>query len=606
MAQDEMATVRALGHAREVFREAVREAAGRVVDTAGDSVLAVFDSATHALEAAIRVQRQLALAARADPARALLFRVGLHLGDVILHPDGTVYGDGVNIAARVQALAEPGGIETSDSFRHACQGAGVRFVDRGEHVVKNVPRPVRTYRVLADAAQPARGWKVMSDWLRRKSARTAVVLALILGAGLATGLAFLAQWNAQPSTPERRLAFAILPLEVESGDAATVSLARRMSESLVEYMASLPWGTVAPLDSAAAAARRDPTPRALGDALRVDFVVRGRASRANGRLAMSFVVIDTRNDVVLGRNELSWPLDKPVSGTSAELDRAVAFWFDKGFDVELRNVQRKRADRLDAKDLVFLAIHAWQRDEKSYGPTMDYVQRALQLEPDNLLALRFTALVNLCECVRHWSRDPARQQEIGARALDRALVLSPESAGLLNLKVQLLVDRGEYADALEMQQRLVRQSPEDGDLLATKAYLLLKLGRAHDALPVIRQALAASPFETNVARTRRIAACILFARAADAEASELARNAQLDYPDARLADPMIGGIVLVRAAAQARLGHADAATQALAAFRRSAPAVTSLRALRAWEDPRWELAGYEPLHDALRLAGLPD
>jgi hypothetical protein len=73
-----------------------------------------------------------------------------------------------------------------------------------------------------------------------------------------------------------------------------------------------------------------------------------------------------------------------------------------------------------------------------------------------------------------------------------------------------------------------------------------------------------------------------------------------------LADPMIGGIVLVRAAAQARLGHADAATQALAAFRRSAPAVTSLRALRAWEDPRWELAGYEPLHDALRLAGLPD
>ena len=111
MGADERATVAALDGARAVFRSAIESRGGRVVDMAGDSVLAVFDTATGAVDAAVDSQRTIlshASSVRAD--RQMLFRVGIHLGDIIAKPDGTVYGDGVNIAARLQGIAPPGGV----------------------------------------------------------------------------------------------------------------------------------------------------------------------------------------------------------------------------------------------------------------------------------------------------------------------------------------------------------------------------------------------------------------------------------------------------------------------------------------------------------------
>lgn len=166
MAEDEQATLRALDAARAVFRECIEWHDGRVVDMAGDSVLAVFDAATAAVQAALAVQSRLGNAlpdpggvdSSADatfrepsdvaPAMPRMqFRVGVHLGDVMERADGTVYGDGVNIAARLEALAEPGSIAVSDAVRASVRGKLVaRFDDLGAHQVKNVAEPVRAYR----------------------------------------------------------------------------------------------------------------------------------------------------------------------------------------------------------------------------------------------------------------------------------------------------------------------------------------------------------------------------------------------------------------------------------------------------------------------------
>ena len=131
MAIDDRATVAALDGARAVFREQVGANNGHVIDTAGDSVLAVFDSAAGAVVTAIAVQRRLNASADAEPQeRQMRFRIGVHMGDVIEKADGTVYGDGVNIAARLQALAEPGGIVVSDAVHGAVRGrVGAEFVD---------------------------------------------------------------------------------------------------------------------------------------------------------------------------------------------------------------------------------------------------------------------------------------------------------------------------------------------------------------------------------------------------------------------------------------------------------------------------------------------
>ncbi len=154
MAADETATVAALDAARLVFREQIEGQGGRVVDMAGDSVLAVFETATGATEAALAVQKALA-------GRDMRFRIGVHLGEVIEKPDGTVYGDGVNLAARLEGLAAPGGVCISAAVSDQIAGKiEVAFEDLGEHEVKNVAKPMHAFAWGGGkAAVPGKGRK---------------------------------------------------------------------------------------------------------------------------------------------------------------------------------------------------------------------------------------------------------------------------------------------------------------------------------------------------------------------------------------------------------------------------------------------------------------
>lgn len=148
MADDDRATVVALDSARAVFRDRIESADGRIVDMAGDSVLAVFDTAAGAVNAAIAIQEQLEAGSAAPDEKRLRFRIGVHLGDVIEKEDGSVYGDGVNIAARLQGLAEPGGINVSQAVHGLVQSKlPWGCVELGEQQVKNIAQPVRVYRI---------------------------------------------------------------------------------------------------------------------------------------------------------------------------------------------------------------------------------------------------------------------------------------------------------------------------------------------------------------------------------------------------------------------------------------------------------------------------
>jgi class 3 adenylate cyclase/DNA-binding winged helix-turn-helix (wHTH) protein len=159
MASDEHGTLDDLDAARQVFRRRIEQHFGRIVDTAGDSVLAVFETASGAVDAALAIQRQLA-AERFDGRedRRMQFRIGIHLGDVITKPDGSVYGNGVNVTARLQALAPPGGISVSEAV-HSTIGkrAACSFDDQGQHSVKNIAEPIRAYRLSANGADPPSG-----------------------------------------------------------------------------------------------------------------------------------------------------------------------------------------------------------------------------------------------------------------------------------------------------------------------------------------------------------------------------------------------------------------------------------------------------------------
>jgi class 3 adenylate cyclase/DNA-binding CsgD family transcriptional regulator/tetratricopeptide (TPR) repeat protein len=162
MASDEHATLTTLDAARAVFRAHIESHQGRVIDMAGDSVLAAFETATGAVGAAMEIQQALELAAvTTAPDRRMQFRIGVHIGDVIEKSDGTVYGDGVNVAARLEGLAKPGGVVVSEAVQGVVAGRiGATFVDKGHQQLKNILKPIRAFAVVsgdAPVGQPAEG-----------------------------------------------------------------------------------------------------------------------------------------------------------------------------------------------------------------------------------------------------------------------------------------------------------------------------------------------------------------------------------------------------------------------------------------------------------------
>lgn len=156
MALDDVASLSALDSARHVFGTHIKSHGGRLIDTAGDSVLAVFETASGAVSAAIAAQEEIATRSAGVPQdRRMLFRIGIHLGDVLEKGDGTVYGDGVNIAARLQALAQPGGMTVSQAVHGAVSHRlAAAFEDMGPQAIKNMSTPVHAFRLLRTVQRP--------------------------------------------------------------------------------------------------------------------------------------------------------------------------------------------------------------------------------------------------------------------------------------------------------------------------------------------------------------------------------------------------------------------------------------------------------------------
>src|SRR5215204_4973328 len=158
MSQNEAGTLRALAAAREVMDGLIRDHGGRIANTAGDSVLAEFSSAVDAVQCAVEVQEKLAEGTGVREDRRLQFRIGIHVGDVVVR-GGDLLGDGVNVAARMEAFAEPGGIAISGAAHgYVRKALPLAYTDMGEQHVKNIDEPIRTYAVavaLATAPRPS-------------------------------------------------------------------------------------------------------------------------------------------------------------------------------------------------------------------------------------------------------------------------------------------------------------------------------------------------------------------------------------------------------------------------------------------------------------------
>jgi len=264
MSLDERATVAALDAARAVFRGQIDANAGRVIDMAGDSVLAVFETAAGAVSAALGVQHAESVNDQPED-RRMRFRIGVHLGDVIEKADGTVYGDGVNIAARLESLAEPGGITVSDAVYGAVRGkVGAQFADQGEQQVKNIAYPVRAFGVSA--------------------------------AGQASGTALATAPNFEPALrPPEKPSLAVLPFNNMSGDPEQEYFVDGITEDIITDISKVPGLFVIARNSSFAYKKQNIDVKEVGRKFGVRHVLEGSVRKAGMKVRINVQLIDAES-----------------------------------------------------------------------------------------------------------------------------------------------------------------------------------------------------------------------------------------------------------------------------------------------------------------------
>ena len=250
MAEDEAATVKTIATYREILTSLIKQHRGRVVDSPGDNMLAEFSSVVDAVQCAVAVQNELQTRnAQLPENRRMEFRIGINLGDVIDEED-RIYGDGVNVAARLEALADPSGICVSKTAFDQIETKlplGYEFL--GEQSVKNIPKPVGAYRVLMkpDAAGKVIGEKRFLGRFSRRTAVAAIVILVVVAAGLVSWNIYLQQLKKVEPASVEKMAFplpdkpsiAVMPFVNMSGDDKQEYISDGISENIISALSKI-------------------------------------------------------------------------------------------------------------------------------------------------------------------------------------------------------------------------------------------------------------------------------------------------------------------------------------------------------------------------------
>jgi adenylate cyclase len=399
MAADEHATVAALDSARGVFRRAIESNQGRVIDMAGDSVLAVFETAAGAVSCALSVQQDLNAGSSEVPEdRRMHFRIGVHLGDLIEKADGTVYGNGVNIAARLQALAEPGGITVSESIRTAVKGkVGATFEDRGEQTVKNIPEPVRVFLLAGGAAAaPAMA-----------SARTT------------------------PSVPGRP-SLAVLPFSNMSGDPEQDYFADGMVEDIITALARMGAFFVIARNSSFVYKGKAVDIKQVGRELGVRYVLEGSVRKSGNRIRITGQLIEAENGHHVWADRFEGTLED-VFELQDRITESIVLAIEPSMRrAELERARVTPAANLQSYDLLLRALPGLSPGSTKAGKdeASSFIRRALEMDPHYAMAKALGAFACMQRLMDGYG--DAEDVKAGLRYADEALAENNDDPTVLS------------------------------------------------------------------------------------------------------------------------------------------------------------------------------
>lgn len=564
MGLDEVGTALALREHRKVTDALVEKHGGRLVKSTGDGVLLEFPSVVDAVECAVAVQEVMAHRNEGVPAdRRMLLRIGINLGDILIEGDD-ILGDGVNIAARLEGISEPGGICISSSAYEQVQGkVALQFADMGEQTLKNISRPVRAFSVVASAA----------------------------------GVQKQADRHGRPSTPPPPLSLVVLPFANIGGGSEQDHFVDGITESLTTDLSLIAGFFVIARNTAYTFKGRSVDVKQVGGELNVKYVLEGSVQRGGTRLRLNAQLIDAETGTHLWAERF----DKPVADLLDMQDEIVSRLANslraKIVDAEaqkLRTVQNPTSTELH--------IQGWALVNSNTTPdamlkAAEYFQRALAIDPDNVEALVGTATVHTIIGAAIMGADGAGSFAKAEAILNEALSRNPEhSIAHLNLGgIYMFTGRAKQGIA-ECERALAL----DRNLAAAHAFIgqaKRYLGREEETEAYVNEALRLSPRDNFAFWWMNWAGFAKFRLNEFADAAAWFRraiesNRNYSWPHLGLAGSLV------------QLGDMEAARHAVQHARALDPNI-SLRRLRAkmdtTSDDKWER-----FLDSLPQAGMPD
>jgi adenylate cyclase len=495
--EDEEGTLATLAsHMTELIEPTIAHHHGRIVKTTGDGVLAEFATAIAALE----VQEGLRARNTDVPeSKQHWLRIGLTLGDVLVRDDD-IFGDAVNVAARLQSLAEPGSIYASAAVVDQLRGhIGFAWDDIGEKTLKNIVRPVKTYRLKAGTVEAPSA--VATQRRRRASplimGATAVValIAIMAIIGFRLPVEWIKSAGGPPASEQvRRASVAVLPFVNQSGDAANEYFSDGITEDIINALGRFSPLTVMAYNATLPYKGKAAPPAEIGRTLGVRYLVEGSVRRGADRVRVSVRLTDADRGVVLWSEQFDEQLRNVFTFQDAITRRIAETLASNVTRVEEQRAVAKRPDNLDAYDLILRGRAELRRSTRaSNREARQYFERALQLDPDYAAAHAGLGLAYYDMVVLGWTEFPddvlARTEELARKAL----LIDPENIDAHRLLSKVHNVLLQYDRALVEIERALALNPSDAESHSQRGSILLWMGRLEEAIAAFETAFGLNP-----------------------------------------------------------------------------------------------------------------
>jgi adenylate cyclase len=463
MSEDDAATVRLLAACRETVTQLVQARHGRVVDMPGDNMLAEFGSAVDAVEAAVAIQQQLAVCnSELAEQRRMQFRIGVNLGDVIVE-DGRIYGDGINVAARVEKLADPGGICISGKVHEEVRRKlDLKFDDLGEHELHNIAAKVRVYRVVlgeksaAPRVEPPKG-----------------------GA---------AERQAKPS-------IIVLPFTNMSGSAEQEFFVDGLTEDILTDLSRFRDLFVISRNTSFKFKGQAVDVRKIARDLGVQYVIEGSVRRAGNRVRVTVQLIDGESDTHVWAERYDRDLED-IFAIQDEITSAIVATLPGRVAAAARDrAERRPPGNMAAYECVLEAKvlhHHSKREDNDKAQLL--IGRAIELDPKYAHAHAWKACILGQAWTYGWSEDVEALEHTIEGELNVALELDENDSDVQRVLAAMHLLRNNHDKAVHHQSRALSLNPNDDLIVVQQGEILTWLGQPEEGVPWIQKAMRLNPY----------------------------------------------------------------------------------------------------------------